>query len=54
MSDEVPEAGLPRKASIQEHVEAVDAEQGGVALSSRKHVQSGPGKSNVTDYIRTL
>ncbi|KAG5841382.1 hypothetical protein ANANG_G00198920, partial [Anguilla anguilla] len=41
MSDQLPEAGLAIRAPVDQHVEPVDGEQGGVSTPPREDVAAG-------------
>ena len=43
---------LPAEAAVDEHVEAVDAEQRGVALAPGEHVQRRVAEPDVPDHVR--
>ena len=52
MSGEVPEAGFPAEAAVDEHVEAINSEQSRVSLTSWEDIQSGMTEPDVSDHIR--
>lgn len=54
MPGEIPEAGFPREASVDEHVEPVYSKEGRVALAPGENVESRVTESDVANDVGGL
>lgn len=51
VASKIPETRLASKATIHQHVEAINAEECGISLTSREYVQCWVAESYVSNHI---